>query len=93
MGGNIAKGVTTNMLFRSTGLGKTELTADVVNISRQGDYIILHVDTLEPVRWRIRAAFCCKDLGTVIKLMLKGSIMGLILWPRNWRKNSHPGEF
>jgi len=82
------------MLFRSTGLGKTELTAKVVDMKRQGDYLILQVDTLEPVRWRIRAGFCVRDLGTVIKLMLKGSNLKFLLSPGNWRKQAeHPGDF
>ena len=38
------------MLFRSTGLGKTELKAKVNGVVRQGDYLILQVETLEPVK-------------------------------------------
>jgi len=49
------------MLFRSTGLGKTELVAKIAEVKRQGDYIIFYVDTLEPVRWRIRAGFNMRD--------------------------------
>jgi hypothetical protein len=42
------------MLFRSTGLGKAELIAEVVEIKRQGDYLIMEVQTSEPARWKIR---------------------------------------
>ncbi len=82
------------MLFRSTGLGKTELVAKVAEVTRQGDYIIFHVDTLEPVRWRIRAAFNLRDLGTTIRLMVKFAILQLALLPTNWlRRPEHPGAF
>lgn len=82
------------MLFRSTGLGKTELVAKIVDITRQGDYLILQVDTLEPVRWRIRAGFNLRDLGTVIKCLIKPAILGFILVPTHWfKKAEHPGDF
>lgn len=83
------------MLFRSTGLGKTELTAKVVDMKRQGDYLILQVDTLEPVRWRIRAAFCFKDLLTVIRLMIKLPNLKFAAGPKNWfnKAAAHPGDF
>ena len=82
------------MLFRSTGLGKTELVAKIAEIKRQGDYIIFHVDTLEPVRWRIRAGFSIRDLATTIKLLLKFNILRFALLPTNWfKKPEHPGDF
>jgi len=36
------------MLFRSTGLGKTELTGHIVGLERQGDYLLLQVDVTDP---------------------------------------------
>jgi len=82
------------MLFRSTGLGKTELVAKIADITRQGDYIIFHIDTLEPVRWRIRAGFSLRDLGMVIKKILNPKVIGFVLLPTNWfRKAEHPGDF
>jgi hypothetical protein len=82
------------MLFRSTGLGKTELVAQIAEITRQGDYIIFHVDTIEPVRWRIRAAFNLRDLGITIRLLVKFAILRLALLPTNWfRRPEHPGTF
>ncbi len=32
------------MLFRSTGLGKTELTGRVADLQRLGDYLVMYVD-------------------------------------------------
>lgn len=81
------------MLFRSTGLGKTELKAKPAGMSRQGDYLILQVDTLEPVRWKIRAAFSMQDLWTIIKFMLSFSNLKIMFSGRWFRDAEHPGEF
>ncbi len=85
------------MLFRSTGLGKTELVAQVdetKRITRQGDYLILHVATLEPVRWKIRAAISYRDLLAVLKSCLKLSVISFVLWPfRAMQPPRHPGDF
>jgi hypothetical protein len=81
------------MLFRSTGLGKTELKAKVNGMVRQGDYLIMQVDTLEPVRWKIRAAMSLPDMWTVIKAMMRPSNLK-ILFSSKWAKEAeHPGEF
>jgi len=83
------------MYFRSTGLGKTQLTGKVVEMKRQGDYLIMHVDTIEPVKWRIRAAMSFRDLASVMKACGKAAIISFLLSPKQWfNKNpNHPGEF
>ena len=82
------------MLFRSTGLGKTELVAQIADVTRQGDYLILHVDTLEPVRWRIRAGLNLRDFRMLIKAILKLSIITFLVIPTRWfKKAEHPGDF
>jgi len=82
------------MLFRSTGLGKTELVAQIADVTRQGDYLILHVDTLEPVRWRIRAGLNLRDLRMLIRAILKLSIVAFLVVPTHWlKKAEHPGDF
>ena len=81
------------MLFRSTGLGKTELKAKVTGLTVQGDYLIMQVDTLEPVRWKIRAAMSLPDMWTVIKSMMKPSNLKIMLSNRWARQAEHPGEF
>ena len=81
------------MLFRSTGLGKTELKAKVTGVVRQGDYLILQVDTLEPVRWKIRAGISLPDMWVVIRSMMKPTNLK-IMFSRKWTKEAeHPGEF
>jgi hypothetical protein len=81
------------MLFRSTGLGKTELKAKVTGVVRQGDYLILQVDTLEPVRWKIRAGISLPDMWVVIRSMMKPSNLKIMLSRRWVKEPEHPGEF
>ncbi|GAG06887.1 unnamed protein product [marine sediment metagenome] len=82
------------MLFRSTGLGKTELVAEIDHIERRGDYLVLHVNTLEPVRWKIRGAISYNDLMTLLKAALKASVIAFLLSPfRAFRQANHPGDF
>ena len=81
------------MLFRSTGLGKTELKAKVTGMVRQGDYLILQVETTEPVRWKIRAGLSMPDMWTVIRAMMSPANFK-IMFSRRWaREAKHPGEF
>jgi hypothetical protein len=82
------------MLMRSTGLGKSELVAEIVTMKRQGDYIIMEMQTTEPVRWKIRGGLSHKDLRMIMKSMFKTSILPFLLSPRAWfRDATHPGEF
>ena len=82
------------MLFRSTGLGKRELVAEIVAVKRQDDYLIMEVETSEPVRWMIRGGVTWKDLRVLVKALLSVSVLGYLLGPSNWFKRAkHPGEF
>lgn len=58
------------MRFRSTGLGKTELEAEPIGLEPVDDLLILHVQTTNPVRWRIRAGIQRKDVFKLIRLAL-----------------------
>ena len=53
------------MLMRSTGLGKTELVANIQDLKAQGDHLILYVDTTEPVRWKVRTTITLRDIMIV----------------------------
>jgi hypothetical protein len=82
------------MLFRSTGLGKRELVAEIVAVKRQDDYLIMEVKTSEPVRWMIRGGVTWKDLRVLVKALLSFSVLSYLLGPSNWFKRAkHPGEF
>jgi len=82
------------MLMRSTGLGKAELIAEVVDIKRQGDYLIMEMHTTEPVRWKIRGGLDRKDLKVILKGMLKASVIAYMANLRGWfRAPEHPGDY
>ena len=82
------------MLFRSTGLGKAELNADITEIKRQGDYLIMEMQTTEPVRWKIRGGLSHEDVRVLLKAMLKASVLRFFLDPSFWfRRPVHPGDF
>ncbi len=82
------------MLMRSTGLGKAELVAEIVGLKRQGDYLIMELQTTKPVRWKIRGGLSHKDLRMLIKAMLQLSVLSFLLNLRAWFKEpAHPGDF
>ena len=82
-------------MFRSTGLGKTEMVADVEELQRQGDYLILKVRTTDPVVWKVRVALSFKDITIVLKALIRLSVIGFMLSPSQWfkKKPNHPGDF
>ena len=83
------------MFFRSTGLGKTQLTGRIVEMQRRGDYLIAQIDITEPVKWRMRVAMSFRDLAGVVGACMKASILKLLLSPKQWfdKKPKHPGDF
>ena len=82
------------MLMRSPGLGKTELGADIQDVKRKGDHLILYMDTLEPVRWRVRATVTLREIKRLILVSLKLSIVVFLLNPVRWfRTPRHPGDY
>ena len=82
------------MLMRSTGLGKTELVAEINDCVAQGDHLILLVYTTDPVRWKVRCTLTLKDLRKLIVTCIKISILTFILNPFRWFKEpEHPGDY
>jgi len=82
------------MLMRSTGLGKAELVAEIVGLKRQGDYLIMELQTTKPVRWKIRGGLSHKDLRMLLKAMMKLSVLSFLFNLRAWFKEpTHPGDF
>ena len=78
------------MKMRSTGLGETVLEGELDKITRKDDYLILHINTIEPVQWHVRAAIDFSDLLTLIKLILKGPVLKFLFFGiKNWR---HPRD-
>jgi hypothetical protein len=61
------------MRMRSTGLGTTELVGEINTVTQAGDFLVLHVGTIEPVRWHVRAAMSSREMLKIFWLMLKPS--------------------
>lgn len=82
------------MLMRSTGLGKTELTAHIRDCRPQGDHLILFVDTSAPVKWKIRCTMTLQDARKLMAVSMKLSIIAFGLNIFRWfREPAHPGDF
>jgi hypothetical protein len=82
------------MLMRSTGLGKAELVAEILSLRRQGDYLIMELQTTQPVRWKIRSGISHADLRMLVRAMLKRSVLSFLFDVRAWFKRpAHPGDF
>ena len=67
------------MLARSTGLGKSMLNAKLHDLKPEGDLLILHLDTIEPEGWHLRAAMQLEDIPAVIRGFSKPSIIGFMI--------------
>ena len=59
------------MRLRSTGLGKTELEAKIVDVKRVDNVVIFFADVIKPVKWRTRMAFQERDLRMLVGAMLR----------------------
>ena len=59
------------MRMRSTGLGKTELVAEIVSLNKEGDYLVLSMKVVEPTKWRVKAGLSFGDLLKLVGQMLK----------------------
>ena len=67
------------MRLRSTGLGKTELEAKIVEVKRIDDAVIFYLSTSKPVKWKVRMAFQERDLRALVKAVLKPKNLRYIL--------------
>lgn len=81
------------MLMRSTGLGKTELSGKISGLIRQEDYLILQVETIEPVKWKIRVAIAKPDIWQVMKALMKWKNLKVLLSTKWKAEPKHPGEY
>lgn len=67
------------MRLRSTGLGKTELEAKIVDVKRIDNVVVFYVSTTKPVKWRVRMAFQERDLRDLVWAVLKPKNLWYIL--------------
>ena len=63
------------MRTRSTGLGSTELIQEFRYMKPRGDYLVIGLETVEPVKWQVRAAATYLDVLTMIKILLKPAVI------------------
>ena len=59
------------MRLRSTGLGKTELEAEIIDIKKVDDLVVFFVNTTKPVKWHIRMSLEEQDLRDLMHAILK----------------------
>jgi len=67
------------MRTRSTGLGSTELIQEVKYMKPTGDYLIMGMQTVEPVKWQVRAAMTYLDFLTLMKVALKPAVIWWVI--------------
>jgi hypothetical protein len=69
------------MRVRSTGLGKTEMVAQIERLEPVANgYLIMAMHSTEPVHWRIRIALTGQDLRRLVWLALgKPSVLMRII--------------
>lgn len=67
------------MRTRSTGLGSTELTQKFDRMDPHEDYLIIKMDTVEPVQWKVRVAATQMDVLSILKGLLKPAVIWWVL--------------
>ncbi len=61
-------------------MGKTELKGRLVNFAPAGaELLVLHIDTTEPVKWKLRAAVERKDIPIIVKGLVKPTVLFYII--------------
>ncbi len=81
------------MRMRSTGLGKTELKADIVDVQRAGDFLVLQFQTSAPVKWKVRAAMSHRDLIKLMTFMIRWSCLKFLILGFRLPKEPRPTDF
>lgn len=67
------------MRLRSTGLGRTELEAEITKVKKVDDLVIFFVDVNKPVKWHTRMGFQEKDLRGLIFALLKPRNLSFVI--------------
>ena len=67
------------MRLRSTGLGRSELEGEVIDIKKVDDLVIFFVNTTSPVKWRTRMGFQERDLRALVWTILKPRNLGFVI--------------
>ena len=67
------------MRLRSTGLGKTELEAEIADVRRVNDTVLFLANITKPVKWHARMVFEEQDLRQLCFAVFKPANMGYII--------------
>ncbi len=59
------------MRLKSTGLGKTEIEAEITGVKKIDDLVIFYMSTTRPVKWHVRMGFQEEDLRNLIRAILQ----------------------
>lgn len=78
------------MRMRSTGLGQTELIGNIETIKREGDYLVLSVRTVDPVRWHVRTGIDGQDLRDILKAAFSFRVIWFSICKIFCRRNDGP---
>jgi len=62
------------MRMKSTGLGTTLLFAEVDKVGVMDDMLILHINSVSPVRWHIRAGITYKGMLQLLWAVFKSFV-------------------
>ena len=88
------------MRVKSTGLGPTELVIEPEHLwlERQGGFLIVNMQSDEPVQWHLRTAIHCPDLWKIVwmtaKTLFRGAFFGMSLrWIFKGTKEGAPSEY
>jgi hypothetical protein len=83
------------MLARSTGLGKSMINAHIKDLKPQGDLLVLHLDTIEPDGWHLRAAMQLNDVPSIIKGFMRPAVILFMIRSLFFPKRSpiEPSQF
>ena len=55
------------------------LNANLKDLKSEGDLLVMHLDTIEPEGWHLRAAMQLEDIPQVIKGFLKPDILWFVI--------------
>jgi len=78
------------MRLRSTGLGRTELEAEIVNIKKVDDLVIFFVNTIKPVKWQTRMGFQERDLRNLVLALFRPKNLSFIFQALFFSQNKVP---
>jgi hypothetical protein len=78
------------MRLRSTGLGRTELEAEIVNIKKVDDLVIFFVNTTKPVKWQTRMGFQERDLRNLVLALFRPKNLSFIFKALFFSQNKVP---